>query len=45
MKQKFMENPNALLSGALIKIVRTFSFVRDIGANVEEFKTEMHSEI
>ena len=50
-QQKFMENPNALLSGAFMKIVsarieeENSLFVRDIGANVEEFKTEMHSEI
>ena len=46
-----MENPNALLSGAFMKIVSArveeehSLFVRDIGANVEEFKIEMHSEV
>ena len=50
-QQKFMENPNALLSGAFMKIVSSrveeehSLFVRDIGANVEEFKIEMHSEM
>ena len=50
-QQKFMENPKALLSGAFMKIVSAWLekghslFVRDIGANVEELKIEMHSEV
>ena len=43
-QQKFMENPNALLSGAFMKIVSArveeehSVFVRDIGANVENLR-------
>ncbi len=48
---QFSENPSALLSGPFMKLVSArveeehAHFVRDIGANVEEFKIEVRSDI